>query len=97
MDKRKTNKAGLVSSRGTRWLRAAAFGTAALVTAFGLAAWVTDFDVAGWTNPASPASANVANGPSFEERFGPGSVRRSLAIHYPWRPAASPERSNFDA
>jgi type VI secretion system (T6SS) effector TldE1-like protein len=96
MDKRKTSKAGLASSRGTRWLREAAFGTAAIAMAFGLAAWVTDFDFAGWTNPAS---ANVASGPSFDERFGPGSVRRSLAINYPWRPVASPERprSNFDA
>ena len=95
MDKRKTSKAGLVSSRGTRWLREAAFGTAALAMALGAAVWVTDFDLAGWTNPAS---ANVGSGPSFEERFGPGSVRRSLAINYPWRPAASParERSNFD-
>jgi Tlde1 domain len=32
---------------------------------------------------------------SFDERFGPGSVRRSLAVNYhPWRPAA---RSSFDA
>ena len=57
----------------------------------GLAAWVTDFDVAAWINPAS---ANVGSTSSFEERFGPGSLRRSLAINYPWRPAA---RSNFDA
>jgi hypothetical protein len=94
MDTGKTSNAGLASGRGTRWLREAAFGTGALALAFGLAAWVTDFDLAGWTNPAS---ANVASGPSFEERFGPNSVRRSLAINYPWRPAASPERSNFDA
>jgi len=94
MDTRKTSKAGLASGHGTRWLREAAFGTGALALAFGLAAWATDFDLAGWTNPAS---ANVASGPSFEERFGPGSVRRSLAMNYPWRPAASPERANFDA
>jgi type VI secretion system (T6SS) effector TldE1-like protein len=94
MDTRKTNNAGLASGRGNRWLREAAFGAGALAVAFGLAAWVTDFDLAGWTNPAS---ANVASGPSFEERFGPGSVRRSLAINYPWRPATSPERTNFDA
>jgi hypothetical protein len=99
MDTRKTSKAGLGASRGTRWLREAAFGVSALALAFGLAAWATDFDLAGWTNPASPASANVASGPSFEERFGPGSVRRSLAFSYPLRPAVSParERSNFDA
>lgn len=94
MDTGKTSRAGLAPSRGTRWLREAAFGTAALATAFGLAAWVTDFDLAGWTNPASPASANVASGPSFEERFGPGALRRSLAAHIPWRPAP---RKDFDA
>ena len=72
-------------------LREAAFGTAALAMALGLAAWVTDFDLAAWINPAS---ANVGSTTSFDERFGPGSVRRSLAFNYPWRPAA---RSNFDA
>ncbi|WP_334497070.1 DUF2778 domain-containing protein [Bradyrhizobium sp. AZCC 1678] len=50
-----------------------------------------DFDPAAWINPAS---ANVGSTSSFDERFGPGSVRRSLAFNYPWRPAA---RSNFDA
>ena len=94
MDTRKTSKAGPASGRGTRWLREAAFGAGALALAFGLAAWATDFDIAGWTNPASPASANVANGPSFEERFGPNSLRRSLAAHIPWRPAP---RRDFDA
>ena len=91
MDRTKTSAAGLASSRGARLLREAAFGTAALAMALGLAAWVTDFDVAAWINPAS---ANVGSTSSFEERFGPGSLRRSLAINYPWRPAA---RSNFDA
>lgn len=91
MDKRKTSKARPASGRGTRWLREAAFGAAALAAAFGLAAWATDFDLFGWTNPAS---ANVASGPSFEERFGPGSLRRSLAAHIPWRPAP---RKSFDA
>jgi hypothetical protein len=91
MDKRKTSKAGLASSRGTRLLREAAFGTAALVMAFGLAVWVTDFDLAGWINPAS---AKVSDTTSFEERFGPGSLRRSLVAHIPWRPAP---RKNFDA
>jgi hypothetical protein len=91
MDKRQTSTAGLASSRGTRMLREAAFGTAALAMALGLAAWVTDFDLAAWINPAS---ANVGSTTSFDERFGPGSVRRSLAFNYPWRPAA---RSNFDA
>ena len=91
MDKRQTSTAGLASSRGTRVLREAAFGTAALAMALGLAAWVTDFDLAAWINPAS---ANVGSTTSFDERFGPGSVRRSLAFNYPWRPAA---RSNFDA
>jgi hypothetical protein len=59
--------------------------------ALGLAAWVTDFDLAAWINPAS---AKVGSTTSFDERFGPGSVRRSLAFNYPWRPAA---RSNFNA
>src|SRR6185436_12716837 len=87
-----TSKAGLASSRGSRLLREAAFGTAALAMALGLAVWVTDFDVAAWINPAS---ANVGSTSSFDERFGPGSLRRSLAVNYrPWRPAA---RSNFDA
>jgi hypothetical protein len=72
-------------------LREAAFGAAALAMALGLAVWVTDFDLVAWINPAS---ANVGSTSSFDERFGSGSVRRSLAIHYPWRPAA---RSNFDA
>jgi hypothetical protein len=71
--------------------REAVFGTAALVMVLGLAAWVTDFDPVAWINPAS---ANVGSTSSFDERFGPGSARRSLAFNYPWRPAA---RSNFDA
>jgi hypothetical protein len=71
--------------------REAAFGAAALVMVLGLAAWVTDFDPVAWINPAS---ANVGSTSSFDERFGAGSVRRSLAFNYPWRPAA---RSNFDA
>jgi hypothetical protein len=72
-------------------LREAVFGTAALAMALGLAVWVTDFDLAAWVNPAS---ANVGSTSSFDERFGPGSARRSLGFNYPWRPAA---RSNFDA
>ena len=91
MDRKTTSTAGLASSRGTRLIREAAFGTAALAMALGLAAWVTDFDLAAWVNPAS---ANVGSTSSFDERFGPGTVRRSLAFNYPWRPAA---RSNFDA
>lgn len=94
MDRKTTSIAGLASSRGTRLLREAAFGTAALAMALGLAAWVIDFDLAAWVNPAS---ANIGSTSSFDERFGPGSVRRSLAISYPWRPAARSERSNFDA
>jgi len=93
MDRKTTSTAGLASSRGTRFFREAIFGTAALAVALGLGAWVTDFDLAGWVNPAS---ANVGSTSSFDERFGPGSVRRSLAVNYPWRPAARSERSNFD-
>lgn len=71
-----------------------AFGTAALAMALGLAAWVTDFDVVGLVKPAS---ANVSSTSSFDERFGPASVRRSLTINYPWRAAARPQRADFDA
>jgi hypothetical protein len=91
MDRKTTSAARLASSRRTRLCREAAFGAAALVMVLGLAAWVTDFDPVAWINPAS---ANVGSTSSFDERFGPGSARRSLALNYPWRPAA---RSNFDA
>lgn len=93
MNRAKTSAAGLSSSRGSRLLREAVFGTAALAMAAGLAVWAADVDLAGWINPAS---ANVTSGPSFEERFGPGSVRRSLAFSYPSRPARS-QRSDFEA
>jgi hypothetical protein len=77
-------------------LREAAFGAAALAMALGLTVWVTDFDLAAWINPAS---ANVPSTSSFDDRFGSGagSVRRSLAINYPSRPAARSGRSDFDA
>jgi Protein of unknown function (DUF2778) len=91
MDRRKTKKTGPAPSRGNRLLREVAFGTAAIAMAFGLAVWVTDFDLAGWINPAS---ANVSSTTSFDERFGPNSLRRSLAAHIPWRPAP---RKSFDA
>jgi hypothetical protein len=94
MDRAKTSAAGLASSRGSRLLREMAFGTAALAMALGLAAWVTDFDVVGLVKPAS---ANVGSTSSFDERFGSASVRRSLAINYPWRAAARPQRADFDA
>jgi len=94
MSRAKTSAAGPSSSRGSRLLREAAFGTAALAIAVGLAVWATDFDLAAWINPAS---ANVTSGPSFEERFGPSSVRRSLAISYPSRPVARSQRSDFEA
>ena len=91
MGRKTTSAAGLATSRGIRLFRDAAFGGAALFMALGLTVWVTDFDLAGWINPAS---ANVGSTTSFDERFGPGSVRRSLSFNYPWRPAP---RSNFDA
>ena len=94
MKRAKTSAAGLASSRGSRLLREVAFGTAGLAVAVGLAVWATDFDLAGWINPAS---ANVTSGPSFEERFGPNSVRRSLAINYPSRPSPRSQRSDFEA
>ena len=90
MGRKTTSAAGLATSRGIRLFRDAAFGGAALFMALGLAVWVTDFDPSAWINPA-PASANVGNTTSFEERFGQGPVRRSLSF---WRPAP---RSNFDA
>src|SRR5919198_1834895 len=94
MGRSKTSAGGLASSRGSRLLREAAFGTAALGMVLGLAVWVTDFDLAGWTNSAS---ANVGPTPSFDERFGPGSVRRSLTMSYSWRPAARSQRADFEA
>jgi hypothetical protein len=93
MGRKTTSAAGLATSRGIRLFRDAAFGGAALFMVLGLAVWVTDFDLSTWINPA-PASANIGNTTSFEERFGQGSVRRSLSFNYPWRPAP---RSNFDA
>ena len=93
MGRKTTSAAGLATSRGIRLLRDAAFGGAALFMALGLTVWATDFDLSAWINPA-PASANVGSTTSFDERFGPGSVRRSLSFNYPWRPAP---RSNFDA
>ena len=90
---RRPAQPGLLRAAVLRLLREAAFGGAALAMALGLAAWVTDFDLAAWTNPAS---ANIGSTTSFDERFGPGSVRRSLAVNYPWRPAPF-GRSNFDA
>ncbi|HMM87910.1 DUF2778 domain-containing protein [Bradyrhizobium sp.] len=94
MNRAKTSAGGLASSRGSRLLREAAFGAAAVAMALGLTVWATDFDLAGWINPAS---AKIASGPSFEERFGTSSVRRSLAMSYPWRPAARSQRADFEA
>jgi hypothetical protein len=94
MGKSKTSAAGLASSRGSRLLREAAFGSAAIAMALGLAVWATDFDLAGWINPAS---ANVGPSPSFDERFGPGATRRSLVISYPWRTATRSQRADFEA
>jgi len=75
-------------------LREATFGVAALAMAFGLTVWVVDFDLSAWINPAS---ANVPSTTSFDERFGPSSARRSLAINYPWRPTSRSDRPDFDA
>jgi hypothetical protein len=94
MGNRTTSAAELASRPRTRLYREAAFGGAALAMALGLAAWATDFDLARWVDPAS---ANVASTTSFDERFGPSSVRRSLAINYPSRPAVRPQRSDFEA
>jgi hypothetical protein len=68
-----------------------AFGVAAFAMTSGLAAWIADFDLVGWIQ--NPASANVATS-SFEDRFGTGSLRRSLAIRYP---LLRSQRSDFNA
>jgi len=94
MDNRATSAAGLGSSRGTRLFGKAACAFAALGIASGLAAWTSGFDLAALIH--IPASANVAS-TSFDDRFGAGSVRSSLAINYPWRTASRPLRSDFDA
>ncbi len=94
MDRKTTSAAGLASSRGTRLLREAAFGTAALAMALGLAAWVTDFDLVGWINPAS---ANVSSTTSFDERFGPGYVAPFAGLQLPLASRRPFRRSNFDA
>jgi hypothetical protein len=49
--------------------------------ALGLAVWVTDFDLAGLGSIPHPRT--VSSTTSFDERFGPGSVRRSLASTTP--------------
>ena len=93
MDRRTTSAAGLASSRGTRLLREAAFGAAALAMALGLAVWVTDFDLADWINPAS---ANVGSHRPFVRRAlwpGLGAPFAGL-MNYPWRPA-SPAGTEF--
>src|SRR4029453_12213884 len=72
MDRKTTSTAGLASSRGTRLLREAAFGTAALAMALGLAVWVTDFDLAAWANPES---VNIGSTDSVAERLGSSSGR----------------------
>jgi hypothetical protein len=94
MGNRTTSAAGHASRPRTRLYREAALGVAALAMALGLAAWVTDIDWARWIDPAS---ANVASTTSFDERFGPSSVRRSLAISYPSRPVVRPQRSDFES
>jgi hypothetical protein len=71
----------------------AAFGAAMLIVASGLAAWVTDFDLAGWIQ--NPASANAPSGSTFEDRFGPRSLRNALSIYHPSRPVGR-SRSDFN-
>jgi Protein of unknown function (DUF2778) len=95
MDRRSTSAAGLVSGRRTRLFGNVAFGVAMFAAAIAMAAWITEFDVVAWVQ--NPASANVARTTtSFDDRFGLGSLRRSLSIDYPSRPARS-ARSDFDA
>jgi hypothetical protein len=72
-----------------------AFAVGALVMTSGLAAWVTGFDLTAWIH--NPASANVTSTSSFDDRFGSGSMRSSLAVTYPLRVASRPLRSDFDA
>jgi hypothetical protein len=95
MDNRTTSAAGLASGRGTRLFGKAACAFAALGVASGLAAWTTGFGLGGWI--PDPASANVASTSTFDDRFGSGSVRSSLAISYPWWVASRSVRSDFDA
>jgi hypothetical protein len=95
MDSSKTSAAGLASSRGNRLFGNVAFSIATFAVASGLAAWVIDFDLSAWIQ--NPASANIGSGPSFDDRFGSGPVRRAPSINYPSRPFAHALRSNFDA
>ena len=88
---RNTSAAGPASRRGTRLFSRVAFGVTAFAMTSGLAAWVADFDLVGWIQ--NPASANVATS-SFEDRFGTGSLRRSLAIRYP---LLRSQRADFNA
>ena len=95
MDNIAPNAAGLSSSRGFRLLGKATVAVAALAMTSGLAAWTTGFNLGAWIH--KPASANVASTLSFDDRFGSGSVRRSLALSYPSRPVTRSLRSDFDA
>jgi Protein of unknown function (DUF2778) len=92
MGNRKTSAARPASRRGIRLFSTVAFGIAAFAMTSGFAAWIADFDLVAWIQ--NPASANVATS-SFEDRFGTGSLRRSLAIRYPL--LRSQQRSDFDA
>lgn len=94
MDNRTTSASGLASSRRARLLGNAAFGVAMLALAAGMAAWIAEFDVIGWIQ--NPASANVSRTTSFDDRFGLGSMRRSLSVNYPSRPSRG-ARSDFDS
>jgi Protein of unknown function (DUF2778) len=88
---RNTSAAGPASRRGTRLFSRVAFGVTAFAMTSELAAWIADFDLVGWIQ--NPASANVATS-SFEDRFGTGSLRRSLAVRYP---LLRSQRSDFNA
>ncbi len=93
MDRKKTSAAGLAPSRGIRMFGNAAFGVTMFVVASGLAAWITDFDLAGWIR--NPASANAPSDYSFEDRFGPRTLRNALSIYHPSRPVTR-SRSDFN-
>ena len=94
MDNRTTSALGLASSRRTRLLGNAALGVAMLAVAAGMAVWIAEFDVIGWIQ--NPAATNVSRTTSFDDRFGLGSMRRSLSVYYPSR-LSSGARSDFDS
>ena len=90
---RTTSTAGLASSRGTRLLREAAFGTAALAMAAGTGRLGDRFRPRRLDQSRHPQMS--AAPPRSTTRFGSGSARRSLADQLPL--ASRRRAQNFDA